>query len=513
MKYGVGFAVLNEGRSLIRAVARGRYSLLAAFSVTRIESNNNMTEPKPVGSESRDARFQDLAAPEVSSRETLAAANERARRAESRLAAIEGSRAWTWVGKYRRVRERLRKQSTYRTSSESTQAEHPSTRRDGWEAQVLDRLDAFAAWAEWARKSRSDQVVIMFSEAPEYHYPAATRPNRLTRVLLEAGCPVFFTYYRTDTEPLPPNEADPGLIQSPLDIMERILPKVLEGDFGDKQKVLVAAFPHLAMVRYLRYAQQLGWKVICDAGADWEQHAMVGAAPWYDPAYERYVIQSADAVIAVSDRLAQKIAVAFGREAVVVPNAHDSSFPMRQAEPDLEAPVLGYFGSLTDRWFDWKLLQRAAQLYPNIRFELIGHHFPPGLVLPENVEYLGCLSDLETVKVTAGWTGAFVPYKVGALVDAADLISAYEFVHLGLRTVATYSPQFVHFPGFLVSESPEVFLESLIELVQGETSRDGNEAQWLVSRTWEDRVASLQSVVSTAEVPPSMAAFLLGLRK
>ncbi|HEY8472996.1 MAG TPA: hypothetical protein VIL37_10235 [Natronosporangium sp.] len=350
-----------------------------------------------------------------------------------------------------------------------------------------DLQRGFEAWLQAAQSAEGDEVVVMFSGTTFVQGRRGNRPIRLTNVYLSRGCPVFFNYYRwSDQDPLP-EHPDKLLFQSPIDATPDLLHRLLSADFGGKKKIFYASFPHELMVRYLTLAGQLGWVTVYDTRDDWEEFAKVGMAKWHHLGYEQYVATHADIVTAVSRPLAKKIsALAGGRTVHVVPNGLDRQFPRPASRGVPATPTIGYFGHLTDRWFDWQLVIDAAKRYPDYRFELAGHQ-QPDLTLPSNVELLGLLSHPELAERSKHWSIGIIPFKNGPLADAVDPIKVYEYLHLGLPVLATYFPQCRDYPGTTITEGRDEFLERIPELI-GTRLPQAEVDRWLAANTWECRV-------------------------
>lgn len=346
----------------------------------------------------------------------------------------------------------------------------------------------FAAWLRAARAAEGDEVVVMFSGTTFVQEQRGNRPIRLTNVYLRRKCPVFFNYYRWSAKDPLPEHPDMLLLQSPIDATPSLLDTLITADFGGKRKIFFASFPHEIMVRYLTVAAQHGWVTVYDARDDWEEFAKVGMAKWYHPGYERYVAAHADIATAVSRPLARKISALAGDRVVhTVPNGLDTDFPQPAVDrTPVSSPVIGYFGHLTDKWFDWPLVIAAAKRYPDYRFELAGHQAPE-LDLPPNVVLLGLLGHRELTERSRTWAGAFIPFKNGPLADAVDPIKVYEYLHLRLPVLATYFPQCRDYPGTTITESRDEFLDRLPELI-GARLVDHEITKWLADNTWERRV-------------------------
>lgn len=403
---------------------------------------------------------------------------------------------------YRRVKQ-LRASARQGLRRSTTATAFPAASTDPVLAQVpqaaktveptvswMDILTAtFEEWIAAARAAEGDEVVLMFSGTTFIQEERANRPIRLTRVYLERKCPVFFNYYRWSDKDALPAHPDPLVFQSPIDATPKLLDRLITADFAGKKKIFYASFPHEVMVRYLTVASQHGWVTVYDSRDDWEEFAKVGMAKWYHPGYERYVAGQADIVSAVSRPLARKMsALAGGRTVHVSANGLDPKFPRpKGARRTGGTPIIGYFGHLTDKWFDWPLVIAAAERYPEFVFELAGHGAPAALMLPPNVRLLGLMGHQDLAERSLTWSVAIIPFKNSPLADAVDPIKVYEYLHLRLPVLATYFPQCRDYPGTVITEGREEFLELVPKLVGAELPED-EIAAWLADNTWERRV-------------------------
>ncbi len=465
-------------------------------------------ESQLVGTEGGNERYDEYVPDLLGTRRALVRAEARAERAESKLNAIEKSRAWRAVRGYWRFRDRMRTgdppNPVSMVNTETVVDPLPAQTLDG---RLVELRKDFEAWIEGARRSGGGEVVIMFADD---RLKAPNRSTGLTRVYLDDECPVFFNGGGVGVGGLSHSEAGSLLFESTREVSAHLLVRLLEADFGAKEKTLFVSFPHELIVRYMLYASQHGWRVVYDVQSDWEEVSRIGGAGWYESEFEWYIARQADLVTAVSWPLARKIEAMSERPVVVNTNAHDATFPARTPAVDPERTVIGYSGHATGRWFNWDLMIGCAKRYPDVEFQLAGLRVPARFQPPENVKLLGHLSDEELVAASSSWVASVLPLEVGPLADSLDPIEIYEYVHMGLPTLATYLPQVRSYPGVMVVESREAFVDAIPDLVEQGLQGMRNYQAWLAENTWEDRVRAYRVALLDVEDPRPLLSYLLG---
>ncbi|NMB77066.1 MAG: methyltransferase domain-containing protein [Myxococcales bacterium] len=370
---------------------------------------------------------------------------------------------------------------------------------------LLERLQRFLERV--AQSDPAQPLVFMFSGTIFMQEKRANRPIRLTRALRARGAPVLFSYFRWDRQEPVPRDDDPLLLQSPIDRTLELIRLILERDFGRRQKLFVLSFPYPEVLRFLNECSAHGWVTYYDVRDDWEEFSRVGMARWYDRACERYALSNCDLASAVSEPLRRKMEALAGRPVRLSPNAYDpeflkSGFPGEPGDKPAET-ILGYFGHLTDRWFDYPALFELACTRPEDRIELIGHGLPEGLTLPPNVSYRGFLSHEEICRVARRWRCGLIPFVPGKLAEAVDPIKIYEYLALGLPTAAVSMPQVESYPYTHLArtraELPSAVERCLAERIDGARIR-----AFLEQNTWARRVEQILEWAFAAEIRPAL---------
>ncbi len=371
---------------------------------------------------------------------------------------------------------------------------------------MSERLDG---WIWDARHAAGSDVVVMFSIESMYDPTNSSRPAQLASVLLEEDCPVFFNF-NEDSSGGVASHHQQGLIQSQTEMTSRVLPQLLEADFGDKRKVLMIGFPHELMVRYMSYAEQHGWQIVYDVYMDWEECARLNRNLSYEPEYEWYISRNAHAVFGVSGALARKLETISARGVAVLPNAPNRSLPVAPAAGDFGQFVVGFFAGGLDVLIDWDLVIRCARRYSSVLFELAGSTNSVDRPVPGNLRLLGPISSEERSRLISRWGGGMVPFIFGPVSESIDPIELHDLVGAGLPVVTTYLPQVRDYPGVKMAESPEEFIDlvgSLVETTRVELEPD---QAWLAANRWVKRAEELRQALDRAPQPRPMVAYLTG---
>ena len=355
--------------------------------------------------------------------------------------------------------------------------------------QFLDKFHDFKS--NLGRDLHSD-LIFMFSGTTFMNDVRANRPIRLTRVMLERGNSVIFNYHRSNIRDDLPEYEDDKLIQVPIDITAEIIEEICEIDYGPRRKILMISYPHPIIPKILHRFKQNGWVVIYDARDDWEEFSKVGQASWYRSWAEKYIVMNSDMSSAVSWPLAEKLSNYSTKDVTVVPNALSPNFRSKDFKKNADSSKLvGYFGHLTDSWFDWDSLIEISVDMQDYTFEIIGHSEPENLQLPENIILMGPKNHPEINKIAARWNAAIIPFKTGALSDAVDPIKIYEYLALGLPTVSFSMPQIDDYPITKTCADIEEFKLGLDWAVNLDFNPSDVE-EWLEENTWEKRVDSYE---------------------
>lgn len=358
---------------------------------------------------------------------------------------------------------------------------------------------------DWVGLANASAKVAIVPSAFEFDELANQRPINLAKYLAANGFTVIFAAWqwsRGESLMKSGTQVHPGVWQVDLyDMVDRVGSLDARKD-GDSLYFITLPAPVLVLAH--RELRQRGLSIVYDILDEWEEFARVGQAPWFTAGAEREAVLVADAVTAVSPPLAEKFAdlrtdiqvigngyspAVLGLEhSLCARNARQAGMPVR----------IGYFGHLTDAWFDWETVLSAARQMPDTTFEIIGYGEPEWVreaatQLP-NLRLLGKVQPSELWRHAQFWHVALAPFKPGPLASAIDPIKVYEYLYLGLPVVCTGIPHLCSFPSLRVVDGPDALVRACRELA-GATPDYAAMQDSLSHATWQGRFDALIDAV------------------
>jgi glycosyltransferase involved in cell wall biosynthesis len=294
-----------------------------------------------------------------------------------------------------------------------------------------------------------------------------------------------------------------GVFQLPIDEMVDSPADVIHALSAFAEKNVLIEFPFPGLFEFLAMAHAEGWVTIYDVVDDWEAFYQVGQAAWYDPRFEKHLLETSDAVMAINEHLLLKIQSSGRMECAIIPNGVNHSFG-RIDDPivmDKGAITLGYFGYLAPAWFDWPLIREVASLNPEWKIYIIGYGDEGNASsLPENVVFLGKKPWRSLAAYAANWDVGIVPFRIGAVSKAADPIKTYEYLSLGLPVVTMGVDPPVGGEDFVLqSASLESFIENVHSAASSPKSLVEDRKAFARVSDWSKRAAAIESIIERGE--------------
>jgi glycosyltransferase involved in cell wall biosynthesis len=268
--------------------------------------------------------------------------------------------------------------------------------------------------------------------------------------------------------------------------------------------LFLCSLPTPDLLEAVRPLRAGGYHIHYDIMDEWEEFHRAGEASWYAASVERELVMLSDTVTAVSVRLADKFA-RIRSDIAVVHNGYDPAAlgcpQFVAARAPLDRPkVVGYFGHLSDAWFDWEAVWEAARKLPDVQFELIGYGLSDRSRARmgdfANIRFSGLVAQNDLHRHARKWWAGIIPFRSSALSAAVDPLKIYEYLHLGLPTVVTGVSGIADYPLVQFARDRAGFLAALGQIQNRPDEQCLREvADFLKACTWEARLAKLNSLL------------------
>lgn len=343
------------------------------------------------------------------------------------------------------------------------------------------------------------------------------RVINLSKYLSREGWGVIYVAWRWSKEEAMAGigeEVYPNIFQVPVDMFLEYLPDLaaLEHD----RKFFVVEFPHPDFLTAALKLRRYGFPIIYEIIDEWEEFHKAGQSPWFTGPVEKAMVLNANVLTAVSRPLVDKFAD-LRRDIHLLPNGFDPALlgeghrKIARCRFSEDSIHLGYFGHLTDSWFDWdfvlRVLDLAKERGPNLHFHLIGYGSPnlekKLAGYRERVTLYGKVQPADLHEHVRKWDAAIIPFRTGKLSEAVDPIKIYEYLYFGLPVIVTGITHLKELPRVRVVKSEPEFLEALAELGEETRSQSSDISQrveqTLAGSTWGHRFSTLVHILETEE--------------
>lgn len=339
------------------------------------------------------------------------------------------------------------------------------------------------------------------------------RVINLSKFLSQQNWGILYIAWRwSEKEAMPPldKEVYKNIFQVPVDVFLKNIDAFPEIQYS--QKYFLIEFPYPGFFLSGLKLGRNGFKIVYEIIDEWEEFHKVDQAIWFNKSLEDAFVINADFVTAVSRPLIEKFSVLRqdihlspnGYTPALLGEAHQNISRNKQIQK--EEMHLGYFGHLTESWFDWNFLLEVLANARKKKFKLYVHLI--GYGAPELQKKLGPYSDRvkfygkihpsELYKYVKEWDAAMIWFRSGKLSEAVDPIKIYEYLYFGLPTIVKGISHLKDFPLTYVVTNATQALDTLIALhnnglehlrVSQEITDTAN--QMLVKSTWEQRFTDL----------------------
>lgn len=214
-------------------------------------------------------------------------------------------------------------------------------------------------------------------------------------------------------------------------------------------------------------------------------------------ALERQVLQRADLVVTSAEQLYQAKRSS-NANTVLVRHGVDHEHFRRALDPStapphdiasLPRPILGYFGLMSEDWFDLELMVRVARRFSHGSLVLLGKFTMDLAALRQlpNVHLLGHRPYRELPAYCKGFDVGLIPFPVSEVTRNANPLKAREYLAAGLPVVSTPVPEVSVLPYCRVGAGVEDFI-CQVESALSEPGSRTERSESMRGESWASRL-------------------------
>ena len=345
------------------------------------------------------------------------------------------------------------------------------------------------------------------------------RVINLSKFLSEQEWGIIYIAWRwSEKEEMPSigEEVYRNIFQVPVDMFLRYIEEFAQVKYP--QKYFFVEFPYPGFFLSALKLRHHGFEIVYEIIDEWEEFHKVGQAIWFNKSLENAFVINANVVTAVSAPLIQKFNV-LRKDIHLSPNGYTPALLGeehrnicgRKKRDNLEFH-LGYFGHLTESWFDWDFLRKVLNLAQKRNFRLHVHligYGEPELQkklarYSDRVKFYGKIHPSELHQYVKNWDAAMIWFRSGQLSEAVDPIKIYEYLYFGLPTIVKGISHLKSFPRTQVVENESQALDALLSIQQEQLKNsEANQKAilagepMLVKSTWEQRFTDLLQILES----------------
>ena len=159
--------------------------------------------------------------------------------------------------------------------------------------------------------------------------------------------------------------------------------------------------------------------------------------------------------------------------------------------------VLTYIGTISN-WFDFELIEKSLNDFPNIVYFIIGPVEQNIEVLKhERIKYFGAIEHKYIKSLVIKSNILIMPFKINKLIEAVDPVKLYEYIAFGKKIISVEYDELEKFSQYISFYKNYVdFKEVLNELINSDSNYSLND-DFVKLNNWEIRKGEIVTLMET----------------
>lgn len=345
---------------------------------------------------------------------------------------------------------------------------------------------------------------IILAGVPIDDTGGGSRGAQLAWELLNQGYAVLYlsAFPRYESVDLPINKYHPYLVNMSFeDYLITHHYRQYEPLISEKPFRALVEFPLSHFFSHIEWLKNRGVKIVYDCIDNWETSL---GTQWYSRHVEKQIVEISDVLIATEKSLSHSLTEKYKKKVTLLPNAVN----LRIFDPSINYPTSDdlpnslwksiYIGALWGDWFDWDLLRKTAEAYPDMALIVIGDYRGQGKTYPPNVHFLGLKPQYVLPSYLKSANVCLIPWKITPITQATDPLKVYEYLAMHKPVVAPLLEPLRNIPGVWLANDEDEFIRLVKDVLSFPLPIDQID-YFIAQNNWTRRVKQLIDVINAVD--------------
>lgn len=187
---------------------------------------------------------------------------------------------------------------------------------------------------------------------------------------------------------------------------------------------------------------------------------------------EYNLVNRASIIICSSRKLKIELISRYGKDIsdkiYIIRNGYDGTIieKSNDIKQRLKKVIISYVGTISE-WFDFELLKKSIEDFPEIEYRLYGPCTDEQLIpRVENIKYLGTLEHNKIYENIKDSDCLIMPFKVNEIIESVDPVKLYEYINFGKNIITVYYEEIERFRDFVYFYNDYSDFKQLLKIIK-----------------------------------------------
>ena len=217
---------------------------------------------------------------------------------------------------------------------------------------------------------------------------------------------------------------------------------------------------------------------------------------------EQQLVKRADIVFASSTGLLKKVQNLGGQtKSILIRNGFiaDHIYPPEPVRHEDKAKYkIGYFGTIAE-WFDFDLLLKSLDNYPNLEYYLWGPISNTEVPKHQRIHWKGVIEHNKLWENVKEMDALIMPFKVNDIIRDVDPVKLYEYISMGKKVISVKYPEVSGFSTFthFYKNEKEFYtcIDEVMKITDDTDYKLNEQLEFLKENSWDIRYNKIKQYI------------------